>query len=220
LTQPFKEHWLSIDAANQLHEQVPSTMHISRGVGNQTKNEASLCGDQKEKTILLNHLGLRRSIEEHDGVIDIVVRPHGGDISKANFLVLRLETSIKNSGGAYFTINESDPQPVEHRFNRTQSIGMSHIKNTRMTALIIQDKTSRISVLSSHGTYMIVPKVGVVDVMISTNNSTLLGRPQTVRVLIEDVDPLHYKQNEVTLSHFAKEMIEELANPVEIYYFT
>jgi len=225
LTQPFKEHWLSIDASNQLHEQVRST--LSRSDGDQSEqgnsNEAVSCGDQKEKTVLLNRLGLRRSIEEHDGVIDLVVR-HGGNIPKGltpvegTFLVLRLETSIKNSGGVYFTINESDPQPVAHRFNRTQSINMSHIKNTRMTALIIQDETSRISVLSSRGTYMISPKLGVVDVMISANNSTLLGRPQTVRVLIEDVDPLHYKQSEVTLSHFGKEMIEELANPVEMYF--
>eukprot|EP00978_Attheya_sp_CCMP212_P002672 scaffold5469_cov54-Attheya_sp.AAC.4 len=227
VTQPFKEHWLSIDASNQLHEPVRST--LSRGDGDQSEqgnsNEAVSCGDQKENTVLLNRLGLRRSIEEHDGVIDLVVRPHGGNIpnglrtpAKAKFLVLRLETSIQNSGGVYFTINESNPQPVAHRFNRTQSINMSHIKNTRMTALIIQDETSRISVLSSRGTYMISPKVGVVDVMISANNSTLLGRPQTVRVLIEDVDPLHYKKSEVTLSHFGKEMIEELANPVEMYY--
>jgi hypothetical protein len=152
-------------------------------------------------TIIATDLNVNRTVHQHDGVIDIVVR----ELRHTEWVVLRIEfEDMKNDGGAYFP-NVHQQVPSD--------------RTALLTSVAIQDEQSRVTVLCDWPTKAYSPSPGVIQIEIQGNGEKELQRDEirTLRVIPEDLDSLRDTRTEFSMSPYSKSLIEDFANGLELF---
>jgi hypothetical protein len=179
---PFSERWMT-----------PTVARPARGTCNwKWPNNV---------TIIATDLNVNRTVHQHDGVIDIVVR----ELRHTEWVVLRIEfEDMKNDGGAYFP-NVHQQVPSD--------------RTALLTSVAIQDEQSRVTVLCDWPTKAYSPSPGVIQIEIQGNGEKELQRDEirTLRVIPEDLDSLRDTRTEFSMSPYSKSLIEDFANGLELF---
>jgi hypothetical protein len=159
------------------------------------------CGPMaSEATIETEHYKVTRKVMEHDQITDILVSKVESSESTEK-LILRLEFDVANFEGAYF--------PQSHSLVPSQ-------KASRVSSASIQDMHSRVTILADWTTSIYSPKEGVMEVALPASSSEDITR--RIRVILEDVETLHYKLTELFPFSFGQMMIKDFVDPIELYY--
>lgn len=180
VSQPYVESWSS------------SASPPTAGSG----NCKSLTGET-----LIGHL--KRSLVQHDGIVDIVITSQS-EVVTAEDIVMRLGVAIRNTEAAYF--------PHVHTLVPT-------IRGSLFSSIAIQDETSKMLVLTSWETVIHCPKEGVVEIVVQRKGE-IIGKDETrrIRVITEDTNPVHDRMTEYYPSSYAKQMVKDFVDPIQLFY--
>jgi hypothetical protein len=163
--------------------------------------ESYKCGPMtSEATIETEHYKVTRKVMQHDQITDILVSQVEASDSTEK-VILRLEFDVTNFEGAYF--------PQSHSLVPSQ-------KASRVSSASIQDMHSRVTILADWTTSIYSPKEGVMEVVLPASSDEDITR--RIRVIMEDVETLHYKLTEFFPFSFGKMMVKDFLDPVELYY--
>ena len=153
-------------------------------------------------TIIATDMNVNRTVDQHDGVIDMVIR----EVSHTEgVLIIRLEfAEIQNLGEAFFS-------------NIYQQVPSG--RTALMTSVAMQDDRSRVTVLCYWPTKAFSPSQGIIQIEVQSNGEKELLKDEIrmVRIIPEDVDPLRDVSTEYSLSPYAKRMMEDFFNPLELF---
>lgn len=154
-------------------------------------------------TIETDNYKVVRSVMQHDGVTDIhiiSVEPESADED----VVLRLHVDIKNTEGAFF---------------RDTHTLVPTVRKPVVSSATIQDEYSKVTVLANWETTVHSPDEGIIEIVIHPNGESFAAGPShRIRVITEDINPLHDKMTEFFPSSFGKLMTKDFVDPVEMYY--
>lgn len=214
VVRPFREHWIaSLDGGETQKEEI-----TSRAISGGSCDKRGM----KEQTFLVGGHTLRRSIVEHDGVIDVVIcKGLGAEAAEEggneNPIVYGIETGIQNMAGECFVRGRHES---DSRKRDTPTFLLDPAtRSEKLTSLTIQDTSSRVTILTDWDTGMVCPRAGVVEVMIHDGIQRVLAPSKhMLRVIVEDTDSLHHKKDSVVPSYFGKMMTEDFKTPLELFY--
>jgi hypothetical protein len=140
---------------------------------------------------------------QHDGVTDIHII-HIETESADEDVVLRLHVDIRNTEGAFF---------------RNTHTLVPTVRNPVVSSATIQDEYSKVTVLANWETSIHSPDEGIIEIVIHPKGEAFdLGPSHRIRVITEDINPLHDKMTEFFPSSFGKLMTKDFIDPVEMYY--
>jgi hypothetical protein len=197
-SKPFQEEWISRNEENDI---------AVRDEGGTEK-----CSTTAVSTIdNRSTYKVERSLLEHDGIIDLIVN----DIQRESTmqeLVLRLNfVGLRNSDGASFRNTHTLVKDLTH--------------GPVVSSMSIQDDFSKVTILTDWVTSITSPAEGVVEIVVLEQHeneeqpkSPLSPIPKRVRVIVEDMDVVNDKMTEYFPSPFAKRVIKDFVDPLEIYY--
>ena len=189
------------------------------------KKDASAKAINKEKCtatsfhdeLKLPDFVVERRVVEHDGVIDLIlqrIERVSHDKDDDGELVLRLELDgLRNTDGAHFrdthtTVKNSERAPL--------------LRSYAVSSATIQDDRSKMTVLVDWVTQVRSPAAGVMEfVVLSRGQQGWTAdddEPKRIRVILEDVNPLHDKMTEFYPSSFGKLVMHDFIDPLELYY--
>lgn len=198
-SKPFQEEWIS---RNEEHE-----IAVQQGGGTET------CVSTVESKIDNGSTyKVERSIFQHDGVIDIFVNNIERETMTQD-LVLRLNfPGMQNSDGANFGNTHTTLKDLNH--------------GPIATSISIQDDFSKITILADWSTSITSPVEGTVEIVVveqqenedQPESPLQPNIPRRVRVILEDMDIINDKMTEYFPSPFAKRMIKDFVDPLEVYY--
>jgi hypothetical protein len=188
VTKPFYEVWQEL------------------GVEKSHEGVAEFCQKddmQQIITIEQDNYKIVREIAHHDGVTDMLIQSVENEEAKDD-IVLRLEFGVRNYEGAYFRNT--------HVLVATERGGFA-------TSISIQDSQAKVTVLANWETKMRSPHPGAIDVIITKKDETVLpGENRRLRVIVEDMNPLHDKVTEFFPSSFGQRMTKDFIDPLEYFY--
>lgn len=188
--KPFREYW--VQRGSQLED-----IEVDTGDGCSKPMSSS--------TIEMDGYKVEREVSEHDGVVDIVVQ----SVEKESVnepVTLRLHVDVRNSEGAYF---------------RNPHTLVSTSRGPWISSAAIQDEFSKVTVLTSWETSVHSPQEGILEVSILKENESFPTNNdgvRRIRVILEDVNMLHDKMTEHFPSSYAKVMIQDFVDPLELFY--
>ena len=191
VSKPFSESWLKV--TNQVYSDVMKA------------GEKSTCSDSSSTISIPQDLKLTRTVSAHDNVVDIVVSDFIKEVPGSD-IVLRLELPVLNAEGSYF--------PSPH-------VLVSTARGAVASSLAIQDSKSKVIVLASWNTEVTSTKEGVVEVIIRRSDEEMHNAEdemRRIRVVIEDMSELNDKTTEFYPSSFAKLLIQDFVDPLELFY--
>ena len=198
-SQPFQEQWLSRNEEDEI------AVLSERGTEKCSTTAVSTIDNKSTYKI-------ERTLVEHDGVVDLIVNQIQRE-SMMQALVLRLNfVGLQNSDGASFGNSHTTVKDLIH--------------GATASSISIQDDFSKVTILADWVTSIHSPGEGVVEIVILEQNENE-ERPQNplwpniprrVRVIVEDMDVVNDKMTEYFPSPFAKRMIKDFVDPLEIYY--
>ena len=198
-SQPFQEEWLSRNEEDEI------AVLSERGTEKCSTTAVSTIDNKSTYKI-------ERTLVEHDGVVDLLVNQIQRE-SMMQALVLRLNfVGLQNSDGASFGNSHTTVKDLIH--------------GPTASSISLQDDFSKVTILADWVTSMNSPGEGVVEIVILEQNENE-ERPQNplwpniprrVRVIVEDMDVVNDKMTEYFPSPFAKRMIKDFVDPLEIYY--
>ena len=150
---------------------------------------------------------VERNVVAHDGIIDITVtKIVNADPMVNGPLRLRLEIdNVRNTEGASFRdvhtwVSEATRTPL-------------------MSSVAIQDEYAKVTVIANFITPISSPVEGVLDIEISPGKVTEeLFESLRIRIILEDTNPIHDKLTEYFPSTFARRMMHDFIDPLELYY--
>ena len=154
----------------------------------------------------LNGFQVERTVEAHDGVTDLVFN-HIGRPNAGSDIILRLEFQVKNAGGASF--------PHPHTL-------VSTIRGPLCSSIAFRDERSKVTILANWETVMTSTKEGTIEIVLHSGQEGNLQEDETrrIRVIVEDVSVINDKLTEYFPSSFAKLMIHDFVDPLELFYNT
>jgi hypothetical protein len=160
-------------------------------------------------TSIIEHVGykVKRTVSQHDGVIDMTIEAVEASTASAaaSDLLLRIQVSVRNRDGAYF--------PNSHTLVPT-SRGSSLVSSAT-----IQDDKAKASVLASWPTEITSPSEGWIEVVVLKKGQRLHhDESRRIRIITEDVSEVHDKRTEYFPSTFAKQMTGDFVDSLEVYY--
>jgi hypothetical protein len=167
--------------------------------------EKSTCAELSKTLSMTPDLRLTRTVSAHDNVVDIVLSDFIREVPESD-IVLRLELSVLNAEGSYF------PNP---------HILVPTARGAVVSSLGIQDARSKVVVLASWHTEVTSTKEGVVEVIIRKSDEFLQNEEdemRRIRIVIEDMSELNDKATEFYPSSFAKQLIQDFVDPLELFY--
>lgn len=152
-------------------------------------------------TIVATDLIVNRTVEQHDGIIDVTVNDL---IHTEGVVILKMQFDVDNSGGAYFS-NVHQLVPSD--------------RTALMTSVAIQDDTSRVTVLCDWPTTAYSPSPGIIQIEILSNGQKELRKDQRrrLRIIPEGVDPLRDVSSEYSMSIYSKRFIEDFLHPLDLF---
>jgi hypothetical protein len=119
-------------------------------------------------------------------------------------VVLRLHVDIKNTEGAFF---------------RNTHTLVPTVRSPVVSSATIQDESSKVTVLANWETTVHSPDEGIIEILIHPKGASFATGPShRIRVITEDINPLHDKMTEFFPSSFGKLMTKDFVDPVEMYY--
>ena len=182
LTHPFRESWLLGTTREVVLE--PSSISAA---------EEACLNDQAPSQLVTNLSGstrsLRRTIDNHDGVLDIrLERLDALSEDDDALMVLRLDTPIKCEGQFSGCLISYSKQ--YHQF---------------------QDATKRMTILTSSDSSVRMTDMGTAELELPT-----IGAIFHIRVIVENVDTF-YDDGANRTNYFASMMTEEFLNPLQAF---
>ena len=149
---------------------------------------------------------VERQIVAHDGAVDIVLQRIDRSASFTKDIVLRLEVDkIRNTDGAYF--------PDTHTLIRDA------VRTPVVSSATIQDDRIKVTVLAHWVTEIRSPAEGVVEVVVLAKGETLHDDEiRRIRVITEDMNPLHDKMTEFFPSTYGELLMRDFIDPLELFY--
>lgn len=167
--------------------------------------EKGPCSESTSSLTMTKDVKVKRVVSNHDHVVDLeladmVKEAPGSDI------VLRLEIPIRNAEGSYF--------PNPHALVHTS-------RGAITSSLAVQDLKSKVIVLASWRTKITSTNEGVVEVVVRRGDENLPheeDETRRIRVIIEDLQELSDKATEFYPSTFAKQMVQDFVDPLELFY--
>jgi len=175
--------------------------------GGDTIIGADLNGDGKSITVTETSIEklIDRSIQYHDNVFDISFTNFGSE-SPQNDLIMRMKLPVENFEGSFF----HHPHTI-----------IETVRGASCSSIAIQDEYSKVIVVSNWQTEIVSGGEGVIDVVVHGGESINYGKNihRQIRVIIEDMSELHDKSTEFYPSSFAKQMVQDFIDPLELYYF-
>uniref|UniRef100_A0A7S4N8Y4 Fucosyltransferase n=1 Tax=Odontella aurita TaxID=265563 RepID=A0A7S4N8Y4_9STRA len=195
VTRPFKETW-QIEGAK-----IPrSSAHLGAPV----KYEDTMISE-----LTLDPYIIRRSLYEHDNVIDMTVQVQvAGDMLLNTPVSILVETGIK--GVRFFH--------AEKWLNSTMRL------NSKMTNYaFMQNNVTRFSLFADWNTVITNVRDDVIQILIYDGLRSILDdevvASRRLRFIFEDHNKLHYNGTDTDLSYFANGAMEEFHRPLEYFYF-
>ncbi|KAI2510857.1 alpha-(1-_3)-fucosyltransferase [Fragilaria crotonensis] len=167
--------------------------------------DKSTCSEVSKTLSMTQDVRLTRTVSVHDNVVDIVLSDFIAEVPGSD-IVLRLELPVLNAEGSYF--------PSPH-------ILVPTARGAVVSSLGIQDAKSKVVVLASWHTEVTSTKEGVVEVIIRKSDELLQNEEdemRRIRVVIEDMSELNDKATEFYPSSFAKLLIQDFVDPLELFY--
>lgn len=194
--KPFRESW-----------------HTTASVGEKTDYKDIMTGGKSwsctksESTISIaeDDVTVTRTVKFHDNVFDIDFSDFGQQPPDKNY-VLRLEFPVRNIEGSYF--------PNPHTMANT-------IRGATASSLAIQDSKSKVIVVGSWNTQIVGVEEGIVEVVIRKANEKWphdKDEKRRIRIIIEDRMALTDKTTEYFPTSFAKLMMKDFIDPLELFY--
>jgi Glycosyltransferase family 10 (fucosyltransferase) C-term len=192
LTQPFREVW----------EVSESGYHPVYRDETCTTTPTS-----KPETITVHGYAVERSIVTQDGVIDITFHSIRRLDGASSDLVLRLEMDgLRNTDGAYF--------PDTH-------VWLTEAQRTPLVrSASLQDERTKVTVVANWPIPALhSPAAGVMEVTVAREGSVVPEDDiRRLRIIMEDMSPLHDKMTEFFPSAFGRRMMHDFIDPVQFYY--
>jgi hypothetical protein len=147
---------------------------------------------------------VERSIEAHDGVTDLIFHKMNRP-KEAGDSILRLEFGVKNANGTYF----SNPHSL-----------VSTVRGPLYSSMAIQDERSKVTVLANWETEMLGTSQGTIEILLHGTDKGDLHQDEQrrLRVIMDDMSYLHDKMTEYFPSSFAKLMIKDFVDPLQVFY--
>mmetsp|Transcript_14471 Transcript_14471/g.23953 ORF Transcript_14471/g.23953 Transcript_14471/m.23953 type:complete len:781 (-) Transcript_14471:42-2384(-) len=193
ISKPFVESWYSVKAGEEYVELAKAA-------------DGSKCTEQTSNTLVMTKaIQMKRSVVLHDNVVDIELSNFVKEAS-TDSIVLRLEIPVRNPEGSYF--------PNPHAL-------VSTVRGGASSSMAIQDSKSKVIVLASWNTEITSLKEGVVEVIVRKSDEQLLheeDETRRIRVIIEDMVELYDKATEFYPTSFAKHMVQDFVDPLELFY--
>ena len=198
VTGPFRERWY---VANDF-DQSSATDGLACTPSASSTDAISVYGPE-----MGTKYEVERNVVAHDGIIDITVtKIVNADPMVNGPLRLRLEIdNVRNTEGASFRdvhtwVSEATRTPL-------------------MSSVAIQDEYAKVTVIANFITPISSPVEGVLDIEISPGKVTEeLFESLRIRIILEDTNPIHDKLTEYFPSTFARRMMHDFIDPLELYY--
>jgi hypothetical protein len=189
--QPFRESWIFSSSSSS---QDDVTLRAA----------GMRCADSTKLTQVFQSDGLfslTRTMSQHDTIVDFIIPEIKSQKGK---IVLRLDVPIENWEGSHFR-------------DIHQSIASDHVSFHSSAA--IQDRTSRMTVLANWPTQLRSPAQGIVEIVVlgSDEESLLTNEIRQIRILLEDISSLRDVKTEYGATPFAKPLIQDFLDPLELY---
>jgi hypothetical protein len=176
---------------------------VERGTKLGDGNAETCTTTTSSTTIETDNYKVVRSVMQHDGVTDIHIIGIETE-SKDEDVVLRLHVDVKNTEGAFF---------------RNTHTLVPSVRSPVVSSATIQDEYSKVTVLANWETSVHSPDEGIIEIVIHPKGESFdTGPSHRIRVITEDVNPLHDKMTEFFPSSFGKLMTKDFIDPVEMYY--
>jgi hypothetical protein len=189
VTKPFREVWVQRGTAAL--------------VGGGNANAETCTTTTSSTTIETDNYKVVRSVMQHDGVTDIHII-HIETESADEDVVLRLHVDVQNTEGAFF---------------RNTHTLVPTVRSPVVSSATIQDEYSKVTVLANWQTAIHSPDEGIIEIVIHPKGESFdTGPSHRIRVITEDINPLHDKMTEFFPSSFGKLMTKDFIDPVEMYY--
>jgi Glycosyltransferase family 10 (fucosyltransferase) C-term len=177
---------------------------IHRGTQLATSVAAESCSTlMSEASVEVNGYAVDRSVVQHDGVVDITIR----NIQRENDsqeVTLRFYVNVRNSEGAFF---------------RDSHTLVPTMRGSLASSATIQDEYAKVTVLADWETAIRSNEEGSIDIPILRNGESW-GTEETrrIRVIVEDMNPLHDKMTEFFPSSYGTIMTQDFVDPVELFF--
>jgi hypothetical protein len=147
---------------------------------------------------------LRRTLIQHDGVVDVLITSVSEDAA-AEDIVLRLQADVRNSESSYF--------PHTHSLVPT-------IRGALYSSATIQDEKTRMTVVANWATATInSPQEGLTEIIVQRAGSSIRkDETRRIRVITEDTHNVHDKMTEFYPSSYGKRMVKDFVDPLDSFY--
>mmetsp|Transcript_17362 Transcript_17362/g.48934 ORF Transcript_17362/g.48934 Transcript_17362/m.48934 type:complete len:842 (-) Transcript_17362:163-2688(-) len=191
VSKPFIEEWIFNDG------------ETTENVKADTDDETSCSSTTSDGLVTSTSFDVQRTVIQHDGVTDIhltSLASHSG----TGDLILRLNfPTVHNQDGAYFAnihaLVKSTNGPL-------------------MTSATIQDETSKVTVLANWATSIVSTTEGSIEVLAKSSGETIgSNEARYLRIITEDMSILHDKMTEAFPSSFARMMMADFIDPLELF---
>ena len=197
VTKPFREQWY-----------IANDQDVTKDADSSTCTPSTSLTDTIE--VHGNEMGgkyiIERNVVAHDGIIDITVTSIVNvDPLVSGPLRLRLKIdNVRNTDGASFRdvhtwVTEATRTPL-------------------MSSVAIQDEFAKVTVITNCITPMYSPAEGVLEIEITSGKVEDQFESLRIRIILEDTDPIHDKLTEYFPSTYARRMMHDFIDPLELYY--
>lgn len=194
VVKPFREVWTHGSSALLS----PQSTSIEKEVC-QTSAQTSV------NVVQQGDIKIDRSVVFHDGVIDMLIHNVEAGQAVPSDVVLQFHVNVRNFDAAYFS--------------HPHSMVPTSQRGSMVSSAALQDERSKVTVLASWETPIGSPKQGVIEVIVLKAGEKMhADETKRIRIISEDTSAIHDKLTEYFPSSFAKQMILDFVDPVELFY--
>mmetsp|Transcript_32014 Transcript_32014/g.35469 ORF Transcript_32014/g.35469 Transcript_32014/m.35469 type:complete len:752 (+) Transcript_32014:23-2278(+) len=197
VARPFRESW-QMTSGNTNHDD-----YIDIRVG----ADSSTCVETTSSILeITNSFALTRTVKFHDNVIDMEFT-NFDDQPPQKDIILQFEIPIQNAYGSSF--------PNPHTLVQT-------MRGISVSSIALQDRKSKAIIIANWNTKITCPRKGIVEVVVRKSNERWINgddERRSIRVILEDLVELYDKSTEFYPTSFAKLMIQDFVDPLELFYF-
>jgi len=192
VSKPFSEHWVTKSReVEKVHEE-----------NSEGESCSSLVADG---SIEIDSFKGNRKVFQHDGVTDFIIT----ESKKKNLdteIILRLKfPGVRNPDGACF-------------YNTHTLVPTT--RGAKVSSASIQDNLVKVTIIVDWITSVRSTGEGIMELVMHKENDQSLQdeSPKRVRIIIEEMSPIHGKMTEYLPSSFSKLMIKDFVDPVEVFF--
>jgi hypothetical protein len=147
-----------------------------------------------------------RKVVQHDGVTDFIITESKNESTDTE-VILRLKfPGVRNPDGACF-------------YN-THTL-VSTTRGAKVSSASIQDNLVKVTIIADWETSVRSTGEGIMELVIQKGTDESIeddSPPKRIRIIIEDISPIHDKMTEYLASNFSKLMIKDFVDPVGIFF--